>query len=62
MQDKMNLSDRKNFRKNYVEPALAAGLVEYTIPDRPNSPGQKYRLTEKGKAYKRQLLRRTPSG
>ena len=29
---------------------MAEGLLELTIPDKPNSRLQKYRLTEKGRA------------
>ena len=29
-----------------------AGLVELTIPDKPNSSKQRYRLTEQGKAVR----------
>ena len=41
---------RKSFRELYLAPALEAGLVEFTVPDKPNSRLQKYRLTKAGKA------------
>ena len=43
------------FRKNYLYPALGEGFVELTIPDKPNSRLQKYRLTNKGKREVSQL-------
>ena len=46
----LGLSDPKNFRLNYLQPALAAGLLEMTIPDKPTSKNQKYRVTKKGRA------------
>jgi len=52
LQAALGLSDRKSFRECYLKPALAEGLIEMTIPDKPNSRLQKYRLTDKG----RQLL------
>ena len=48
----MQLNDRFHFRDSYLKPALEAGLIEMTIPDKPNSRYQKYRLTEKGKRMK----------
>jgi predicted HTH transcriptional regulator len=45
----LGLKDRKHVDERYLEPALADGLVELTIPDKPRSRLQKYRLTEKGK-------------
>lgn len=48
LQAALGLSDRKSFRERYIKPALAEGLIEMTIPDKPNSRLQKYRLTEKG--------------
>jgi Fic family protein len=40
----LGLSHRPTFRKNYLHPALEAGLVGRTIPEKPNSRLQKYRL------------------
>ena len=50
LQARIGLADRKYFRTDYLRPALDAGLVEMTIPDKPRSRYQKYRLTAKGKA------------
>ncbi len=51
IQEKLGLRDEKHFRKAYQQPALAQGLIEMTIPDKPNSRLQKYRLTPKGRAF-----------
>jgi Fic family protein len=48
LQSALGLSDRKSFRERYLNPALADGLIEMTIPEKPNSRLQKYRLTGKG--------------
>jgi Fic family protein len=45
---RLKLSHRPTFRANYLNPALHQGLIERTIPEKPNSRLQKYRLTEKG--------------
>jgi len=55
IQAKLSLTHRENFRKYYLKPALDAGLIEMTIPGKPNSKHQKYRLTEKGKQMKRAM-------
>lgn len=41
----LGLIDRKHVRTAYIAPALEQGLIEYTIPDKPRSRLQKYRLT-----------------
>lgn len=45
----LGLEDGKYFRLSYLQPALDAGLIEMTIPDKPTSKNQKYRITKKGK-------------
>ena len=47
LQCPLALFDRKSFRERYLKPPLADSLIEMTIPDKPNSRLQKYRLTEK---------------
>lgn len=42
------LRHRPAFLASYLQPALAAGLIEMTQPDSPRSPTQRYRLTAKG--------------
>lgn len=45
----LGLKDRMHFAKEYLQPALKADLIEMTIPDKPKSVKQKYRLTAAGK-------------
>jgi len=48
----MNVVGRQNrtkFRDGLVKSLIEAGLLELTIPDKPRSSKQKYRLTEKGR-------------
>ena len=49
MMSLMELKDRVNFLKNYLNPALYGGFVEPLFPNNLNHPKQKYRLTNKGK-------------
>jgi ATP-dependent DNA helicase RecG len=51
----LGLKDEKHFREQYQQAAVAAGLVEMTIPDKPQSRLQKYRLTPAGRALLTQL-------
>lgn len=47
----LGIKHRPTFRRNYLHPALEAGFIEYTIPDKPNSRLQKYRLTNEGQSF-----------
>lgn len=40
---KLRLKHRPTFRDNYLLPALRLGLIEMTVPEKPNSSKQKYR-------------------
>ena len=56
LQQVLGLKDDDHFRKAYLQPALDAGLIEMTVPDKPRSSRQKYRLAarqeDKGDAAK----------
>ena len=44
----MGLTDRTKFRRKYIRPLLEAGIIEQSMPEKPNSRNQKYQLTAKG--------------
>lgn len=43
LMERLGLSHKPTFRKNYLNPALEQKLIERTIPNKPNSKNQKYR-------------------
>ena len=58
LQNPMLLNDLKElygwknaskFKEKYINPLIAEGLADMTVPNKPTSPNQKYCLTEKGK-------------
>lgn len=44
-------TDRTKFRHQVLNPLIAQGLIEMTVPNKPRSRFQKYRLAEKGLAW-----------
>jgi predicted HTH transcriptional regulator len=51
LQEAMGLQNREHFRQTYLEPLVTGGWLERTVPDKPTSRLQKYRLTGKGRAW-----------
>ena len=47
----VGINDRVHFRESYIQPALGSNFVEMTVPGKPTSRLQKYRLTAKGRAW-----------
>lgn len=54
LQKKLELKGRANFEERYLRPAIENGLIELTIPDKPNSRLQKYRLTKQSAKFLKQ--------
>ena len=50
LQDILGISNRPHFVEAYLGPALKAGLIEMTLPDKPTSRHQRYRRTDRGVA------------
>ena len=44
-------TNRTKFRDQVIQPLMDQGLLEMTLPDKPTSSQQKYRLTEQGAAW-----------
>ena len=61
LQEVLRLGDRRHFADSYLRPALEAGLVEMTLPDKPTSRNQRYRRTAAGEALARQTKARDSS-
>jgi len=55
LQQKLGLKNEKYFRENYQQKAIKFGILKMTIPDKPKSGNQKYRLTQKGETLKQSL-------
>lgn len=55
LQELLSIKNRDYFRKDYLNPAINNGYIELTIPNKPNSQNQKYRITKKGLVLKELL-------
>ena len=55
IQDLLRIAHRPHFLQTYLDPALEAGVIEMTLPDKPTSRNQRYRRTSAGEALARQL-------
>jgi hypothetical protein len=55
IQEELGLKHRETFGINYLQPAIQEGFIEPTIPEKPKSPRQSYRLTPKGLQLQKKL-------
>ena len=55
MQEALGLKHEEHFREAYLLPALKLGGVEMTLPDKPRSSKQRYRITPRGKDLLKKL-------
>lgn len=53
IQSSLGLKSAEHFRTAYLKPALAVGAIAMTLPDKPRSSKQRYRLTDFGQHWLR---------
>lgn len=53
----LELKDRHHFIESYLNPALGAGLIEMTLPDKPTSRHERYRRPAKGEEFVEKIKR-----
>lgn len=53
----LGLTHRTNSDDNYLDKAFENGWIEMTIPGKPQSKKQRYRLTEAGAAEKEKIAK-----
>jgi len=51
IQQLTGIRHRETFQRNYLDHLIEERLIERTIPDKPTSSKQKYRITDKGKRF-----------
>ncbi len=54
----LNITHKEYFRSEYIQKAIQLGLIEMTLPDKPNRKNQKYRLTPLGLKVKKKLRKK----
>ena len=47
----LGITNQTRAFQRHVEPLIEAGLVERTVPDKPTSRLQRYRITDAGRTY-----------
>lgn len=57
----LSLKDRKHFQDTYLRPALEAGLITMTVPEKPASSQQRYRLTTEGQQLLKSMQDEPPA-
>jgi len=60
LQAAVGIAHRNHFTDAYLKPAITAGLIEPTIPGKPTSSKQRYRLTSRGREISAPFERQGP--
>ena len=60
IQAALGFKDRNHFTTVYLKPALEAGLIDMTLPDKPTSGNQRYRRTAQGETLAKQVKGNSP--